>query len=96
MIQTLVVPYLGKKQSQKVQTYDLEQFYATLSRTPRGLYKQGVKQTPVSYTHLDVYKRQLPILFHRKKTAGIFAPFAFGKTIHLLLLMMTPATQRCV
>ena len=24
---------------------------------------------------------------------GIFAPFAFGKTIHLLLLMMTPATQ---
>ena len=41
----LVVPYLGKKQIQKVQTYDLEQFYATLSRTPRGLYKQGVKQT---------------------------------------------------
>ena len=38
-------PYLGKKQIQKVQTYDLEQFYATLSRTPRGLYKQGVKQT---------------------------------------------------
>ena len=29
----------------EVQTYDLEQFYATLSRTPRGLYKQGVKQT---------------------------------------------------
>ena len=45
MIQNLVVPYLGKKQIQKVQTYDLEQFYATLSRTPRGLYKQGVKQT---------------------------------------------------
>ena len=44
MIQNLVVPYLGKKQIQKVQTYDLEQFYATLSRTPRGLYKQGVKQ----------------------------------------------------
>lgn len=41
MIQNLVVPYLGKKQIQKVQTYDLEQFYATLSRTPRGLYKQG-------------------------------------------------------
>ena len=36
------MPYLGKKQIQKVQTYDLEQFYATLSRTPRGLYKQGV------------------------------------------------------
>ena len=31
MIQNLVVPYLGKKQIQKVQTYDLEQFYATLS-----------------------------------------------------------------
>ena len=45
MIQNLVVPYLVKKQIQKVQTYDLEQFYATLSRTPRGLYKQGVKQT---------------------------------------------------
>ena len=45
MIQNLVVPYLGKKQIQKVQRYDLEQFYATLSRTPRGLYKQGVKQT---------------------------------------------------
>lgn len=45
MIQNLVIPYLGKKQIQKVQTYDLEQFYATLSRTPRGLYKQGVKQT---------------------------------------------------
>ena len=45
MIQNLVVPYLGKKQIQKIQTYDLEQFYATLSRTPRGLYKQGVKQT---------------------------------------------------
>ena len=44
-LQNLVVPYLGKKQIQKVQTYDLEQFYATLSRTPRGLYKQGVKQT---------------------------------------------------
>lgn len=28
MIQNLVVPYLGKKQIQKVQTYDLEQFYA--------------------------------------------------------------------
>ena len=45
IIQNLVVPYLGKKQIQKVQTYDLEQFYATLSQTPRGLYKQGVKQT---------------------------------------------------
>ena len=45
MIQNLVVPYLGKKQIQKVQTYDLEQFYATLSRPPSGLYKQGVKQT---------------------------------------------------
>lgn len=30
MIQNLVVPYLGKKQIQKVQTYDLEQFYAML------------------------------------------------------------------
>ena len=45
MVQNLVVPYLGKKQIQKVQRYGLEQFYATLSRTPRGLYKQGVKQT---------------------------------------------------
>ena len=53
MIQNLVVPYLGKKQIQKVQTYDLEQSYATLSRTPRGLYKQGVKQ-PLT----DKQKRQ--------------------------------------
>ena len=44
MIQNLVVPYLGKKQIQKVQTYDLEQFYATLSRTPRGQYVHGEKQ----------------------------------------------------
>lgn len=44
MIQNLVVPYLGKKQIQKVQTYDLEQFYATLSRTPCGQYVHGVKQ----------------------------------------------------
>lgn len=50
MIQNLVVPYLGKKQIQKVQRYDLEQFYATLSRTPRGLYKQGVssKRSPTN------------------------------------------------
>ena len=45
MIQNLVVPYLGKKQIQKVQTYDLEQFYATLSRTPRGLYKHCLLYT---------------------------------------------------
>ena len=45
MVQNLVVPYLGKKQIQKVQMYDLEQFYATLSRTPKGLYVHGVKQT---------------------------------------------------
>ncbi len=44
MIQNLVVPYLGKKQIQKVQTYDLEQFYATLSRTPCGQYVHGEKQ----------------------------------------------------
>ena len=35
MIQNLVVPYLGKKQIQKVQTYDLEQFYACLLYTSR-------------------------------------------------------------
>ena len=44
MIQNLVVPYLGKKQIQKVQTYDLEQFYATLSQTPCGQYVHGEKQ----------------------------------------------------
>ena len=44
MIQNLIVPYIGKKEVQKVRTYDLEQFYATLSRTPRGLYVQGEKQ----------------------------------------------------
>ena len=36
MLPTLVVPYLGKKQIQTVQTYDLEQFYACL------LYTSGV------------------------------------------------------
>ena len=45
MVQNLIVPYIGKRKVQDLRTYDIEQFYATLSRTPRGLYKQGVKQT---------------------------------------------------
>ena len=41
MIQNLIVPYIGHLPIQNVRTYDLEQFYATLSRTPKGLYIQG-------------------------------------------------------
>ena len=44
MIQNLIVPYIGHLPIQNVRTYDLEQFYATLSRTPKGLYIQGEKQ----------------------------------------------------
>ena len=44
MIQNLIVPYIGHLPIQNVRTYDLEQFYATLSRTPKGLYIQGKKQ----------------------------------------------------
>ena len=44
MIQNLIVPYIGHLPIQNVRTYDLEQFYATLSHTPKGLYIQGKKQ----------------------------------------------------
>ena len=44
MVQNLIVPYIGKRKIQEVRTYDLEQFYATLSRTPRGQYVHGEKQ----------------------------------------------------
>ena len=44
MIQNLIVPYIGHSPIQNVRTYDLEQFYATLSCTPKGLYIQGKKQ----------------------------------------------------
>ena len=44
MVQNLIVPYIGGLQVQNVRTFDLEQFYTTLSQTPKGLYKQGKKQ----------------------------------------------------
>ena len=44
MVQNLIAPYIGGLQVQNVRTFDLEQFYTTLSQTPKGLYKQGKKQ----------------------------------------------------
>ena len=44
MVQNLIVPYIGKRKVQELRTYDIEKFYATLSRTPCGLYVKGVKQ----------------------------------------------------
>ena len=86
MIQNLVVPYLGKKQIQKVQTYDLEQFYATLSRTPRGLYKQGVKQTLT-----DKQKRQfLTGASIREVHAMLKTAFSYAVEWGLFLKSPTP------
>lgn len=44
MVQNLIVPYIRGLQVQNVRTFDLEQFYTTLSQPPKGLYKQGKKQ----------------------------------------------------
>ena len=44
MVQNLIVPYLGKWKVQDLRTYDIEQFYATLSQTPCGQYVHGEKQ----------------------------------------------------
>ena len=44
MVQNLIVPYIGKRKVQDLRTYDIEQFYATLSQTPCGQYVHGVKQ----------------------------------------------------
>ena len=38
------MPYIGKRKIQDLRTYDIEQFYATLSRTPCGQYVKGEKQ----------------------------------------------------
>ncbi len=38
MVQNLIVPYIGKRKVQDLRTYDIEQFYATLSQTPCGQY----------------------------------------------------------
>ncbi len=38
MVQNLIMPYIGKRKVQDLRTYDIEQFYATLSRTPCGQY----------------------------------------------------------
>ena len=43
MVQNLIVPYIGKRKVQDLRTYDIEQFYATLSRTPCGQYVKGEK-----------------------------------------------------
>ena len=44
MVQNLIVPYIGKRKVQDLRTYDIEQFYAALSRTPCGQYIKGEKQ----------------------------------------------------
>ena len=44
MVQNLIVPYIGKWKVQELRTYDIEKFYATLSKTPCGQYVHGVKQ----------------------------------------------------
>ena len=44
MVQNLIMPYIGKRKVQDLRTYDIEQFYATLSRTPYGQYVKGKKQ----------------------------------------------------
>ena len=44
MVQNLIMPYIGKRKVQDLRTYDIEQFYATLSRTPCGQYVKGKKQ----------------------------------------------------
>ena len=44
MVQNLIVPYIGKRKVQDLRTYDIEQFYATLSKTPCGQYVGGEKQ----------------------------------------------------
>ena len=44
MVQNLIMPYIGKRKVQDLRTYDIEQFYATLSRTPCGQYVKGEKQ----------------------------------------------------
>lgn len=44
MVQNLIVPYIGKWKVQDLRTYDIEQFYATLSQTPCGQYVHGEKQ----------------------------------------------------
>ena len=44
MVQNLIVPYIGKRKVQDLRTYDIGQFYATLSQTPCGQYVHGEKQ----------------------------------------------------
>lgn len=44
MVQNLIVPYIGSRKVQELRTYDIENFYATLARTPCGQYIHGVKQ----------------------------------------------------
>ena len=44
MVQNLIVPYIGNRKVQDLRTYDIEQFYATLSQTPCGQYVHGEKQ----------------------------------------------------
>ena len=44
MVQNLIVPYIGKRKVQELRTYDIEKFYATLSKTPCGQHVHGVKQ----------------------------------------------------
>ena len=54
MVQNLIVPYIGQRKLQDLRTYDIEEFYATLSRTPCGQYVHGEKQelTPTQQKRL--------------------------------------------
>lgn len=44
MVQNLIAPYIGQRKIQDLRTFDIEQFYATLSQTPCGQYIHGKKQ----------------------------------------------------
>ena len=44
MVQNLIAPYIGQRKIQDLRTFDIEQFYATLSQTPCGQYIHGEKQ----------------------------------------------------
>ena len=40
----MIAPYIGQRKIQDLRTFDIEQFYATLSQTPCGQYIHGEKQ----------------------------------------------------
>ena len=54
MVQNLIVPYIGQRKLQDLRTYDIEEFYAPLRRTPCGQHVHGEKQelTPAQQKRL--------------------------------------------